>query len=128
MAYYVCDTHALVWYLTGSSSLSQRAKDIMLRAERGNEQIFVPTIVLAELLTIAEKKRASVDVNSVLDVLGRAVGFLVTSFDYRVFIEMISLDGDLELHDRVVAATSQILNAPVITMDPKISGKVPVVW
>ena len=44
MGKYVVDTHALLWFLTGSSQLSDRAKSIL---EDANNQLIIPAIVLA---------------------------------------------------------------------------------
>lgn len=51
---YVIDTHALVWFIEGSQNLSYKAKEIMLAAE---SPIVVPTIVLAEIKYLYERKR-----------------------------------------------------------------------
>ncbi|MBM2826401.1 MAG: PilT domain protein [Dehalococcoidia bacterium] len=128
MALYICDTHPLVWYFTGSAMLSQRAYDIVSRGERGLDQIVIPTIVLAELLVIAEKRRAPVDLSTVVAIIHGGQGFFIQSLNWPVFEHMMLLGSDLELHDRTIAATAMLLGAPVITRDPKIGAKVPVIW
>ena len=62
--YYVIDTHALVWYLTDSLSLSRKAREIIRKLPR--------------------------------------------------------IKDNLELHDRVIAATAKLYKAKIITRDRKI--------
>ena len=54
---FVADTHALIWWFTDSPKLSQKASQIFEQCERGESIIFVPSIVVAELLSIFDKKR-----------------------------------------------------------------------
>jgi PIN domain nuclease of toxin-antitoxin system len=55
MRQYVVDTHALFWYLTGSTRLSQRAKAAFDEGATGAAVIYVPAVVLAELFFLNEK-------------------------------------------------------------------------
>jgi PIN domain nuclease of toxin-antitoxin system len=125
---YVIDTHALVWYLTDDRKLSGQVASIIERGERGEVTIVIPTIVLAELLTIVEKKRAALNMQKILDWMISSKGLLVDSFDLNIFAELLRLSGELDLHDRIIAATANRYNAPVLTQDPALSRAVRAVW
>ena len=51
---YVTDTHALLWWFTDSPKLSLEAGEIFNLCERGEIIIFIPSIVIAELISIQE--------------------------------------------------------------------------
>lgn len=54
MERYTLDTHALLWYFAESSSLTKTAEKCLDQADRGDAIVFVPTIVLAEALSVCE--------------------------------------------------------------------------
>ena len=56
MTRYVTDTHALVWHLQSNPHLSETARGIFRDADTGNNQILVPSIVLVEMVYLAERK------------------------------------------------------------------------
>ncbi len=51
------DTHAFIWYLQSNVRLSANARDVFMDADNGANEIFVPSIVLVELIYLAEHKR-----------------------------------------------------------------------
>lgn len=53
---YVADTHSLIWFLASDANLPQKARAVFERVEEGEDSIVIPTIVLAELMHISEKK------------------------------------------------------------------------
>jgi PIN domain len=59
---YVLDTHAVVWFLEGSSRLGAAAKIAM---NDPTADLVVPTIVLVEAGFLYAKKRSTVDVDAV---------------------------------------------------------------
>jgi predicted nucleic acid-binding protein len=67
----LADTHALIWYFTGSSRLSVTADQILQRAERGEIGLIVPTIVLAEAISVSERKNPGISIDEILDRLAR---------------------------------------------------------
>jgi PIN domain nuclease of toxin-antitoxin system len=56
---FVADTHALLWWFTDSPKISDAASEIFKQCERGENIVFIPSIVVAELLSIFDKKRVS---------------------------------------------------------------------
>ncbi|TAK65299.1 MAG: PIN domain-containing protein [Dehalococcoidia bacterium] len=125
---FVVDTHALVWYLTDDKKLSAKAASLIEQSERGGVKMVIPTIVLAELLTIVEKKRVPLAMTTVLDWMIACPGVLVSPLDLLVFAEMLRMGQGLELHDRIIAATANQYAVHVITRDPALSAAVRTVW
>lgn len=113
----VVDTHPLVWYFTEDPRLSARAREFLEQAEAGAVQALVPTIVLAEIAHISERKKAPVSVHEVVTTLRQENGFAVVPFDFEVFSTMLKLPAEWELHDRVIAATARYYSASLLTKD-----------
>ena len=55
MARYVTDTHALLWYLSGSERLGVAARQAFDQVVNGQGEVVIPAIVIAEFIRIAEK-------------------------------------------------------------------------
>ena len=55
MTGYVTDTHALLWHLLKSKRISKDASSVFEDADDGKLQIFVPSIVLVEIVYLTEK-------------------------------------------------------------------------
>jgi PIN domain nuclease of toxin-antitoxin system len=53
----VLDTHAVVWFLSGSTRLSLTARTVIESAERNADDIFISSISLVELIYLAERSR-----------------------------------------------------------------------
>jgi len=57
MSSFVVDTHAFVWYVSGSPRLSARALDVMQTSVAAGFPILVPAISLVEIVYLVEKGR-----------------------------------------------------------------------
>ena len=64
---FVADTHALVWWFTDSPKIGSRAAKAFEKCENGEAIIFIPSIVIAEALSIFEKKSVSFDFEKLLN-------------------------------------------------------------
>ncbi len=127
---YLTDTHSLVWFLNRDSNLSDNARKTFLLAEKGEAIILIPTIVLAELLFICEKKSFKNNFLDFISLIKNSQNFVLYNLDLEVIIECNNLIKINEMHDRIIAATAKILNAIVITKDTQIkeSGDVKIIW
>jgi PIN domain nuclease of toxin-antitoxin system len=114
---YVSDTHALLWWFTDSQKISSRAAEIFEKCERGESVIFIPAIVLAEALTIFEKKRVSFNFRTLFRKMDASENFMFIALDYPIFQEMMQLKEIPEIHDKIIAATAKHLKVPIITKD-----------
>ena len=114
---FVTDTHALVWWFIDSPKLGPIAADIFEKCEKGENLIFIPSIVIAEALSIFEKKRISFDLRRLLRRINGSKNFVIIPLDYPILQEMLNLKAVPELHDKIIVSTAKHLNAPLITKD-----------
>ncbi len=123
------DAHALIWYTDVKSNryLSSRAMDAITSAEREGI-IYVPIIVLLEILSVIEKGRYPLDFDALLLDIERNTSYQIVPFDTDLLKMAMRLPG-LELHDRVIAATAMLTNSVLVSRDREIRASgVPVVW
>lgn len=125
---FIADTHALAWYLTNDVQLGKKAKEIFESAEKGETIILIPTIVLAELLYIIEKKRARVDFISVLNIIRQGKNYVTIPLTLGIIEETCRVQSIPELHDRIIASTARLLKSKVLTKDPHIKNAVETIW
>ncbi len=130
MKKFLTDTHAILWFIAEDKRLPAKIREIFLKAEKGEVQIIIPTIVLAELLYICEKGKAPLPLIYVIERIKMSTGFKVVPFDLDVLEEMLDLPKDLEMHDRIICATAILYDAIIITKDKILTklGKVKTIW
>jgi PIN domain nuclease of toxin-antitoxin system len=114
---FVSDTHALLWWFTDSPRLGPNALAVFEQCERGEHVIFIPSIVIAEALSIFDKKRISFNFRTLFRNISNSRNFVLIALDYQVLQKMIDLKDIPELHDKIIAATAKHLNLPIITKD-----------
>jgi predicted nucleic acid-binding protein len=125
---YIADTHALVWHLTGDDRLGKKAKDALRKADRGEVEVVIPTVVLAEALYISRKR--DIPFNILVDLIRNAKNYSVYPLGLNVILEMTRLGAGYSIHDAVIVATAKLLEAPIITRDKEIhkSGDAQTIW
>ncbi|MGD1076362.1 MAG: hypothetical protein ABR903_09865 [Thermodesulfovibrionales bacterium] len=74
---FVTDTHALLWWFTDSPKMSAKAAEIFERCEKGESILFVPSIVIAEALSIFDKKRVTFDFKKLFKKLHDSDKFVI---------------------------------------------------
>ena len=114
---FVTDTHALLWWFTDSPKLSAKASEIFEKCEKGESIIFIPSIVIAESLSIFDKKRVTFDFKNLFKNINDSENFVLISLDYSILQKMVDLKDIPELHDKIIVSTAKYLNLPVITKD-----------
>ena len=127
---FVVDTHALWWYLRSPERLSIAAAAVFRLAETGNAIIVVPAIVVAEFYFLSAKLGQPLVPADLLDTLS-SVGGIELSDLGRAQLENLDRFPEIsEMHDKLIAAESIVLDAPVVSRDEKIvaSGRVASVW
>ncbi len=113
---YTIDTHALIWYMEGHPALS-------LRAKRAMDEIFLGkklgALSVISMLEAWHNKVKNPKFDFVKFRQGLATPNLVM---IPVAEEIIKLCFDLpdilEIHDRVIAATTKLTESILITRDP----------
>jgi len=125
----VVDTMAFILHLE-KRKLTPWVKSIFKAAESGNITIFVPGIVMAEILYLSERKRIGLSLQDVAKYLPHFPNFREYPLDLRIVRAASEITDVKELHDRLIAATGRALNIPVMTNDPMIqsSAFVQTIW
>lgn len=114
---YIADTHALLWWFTASPKLGSHATQIFQQCEEGGAVVFVPSIVIAEALSIFDKKRIAFDFRKLLTKITASENYVIVSLDIAILKKMIDLKDISELHDKIIVSTAKYLNLPLITKD-----------
>lgn len=134
MSEYVTDTHVLHWHLTGDPRLSPMARQLLAEADTGLHRIFVPSIILVEMIYLVEKGKLN---RSLLQQLLGLVEVARSSYTIAVLDSgtaraMLSIPRTAvpDMPDRIIAATAHHLGIPLITQDDKIhkANIVPIIW
>ncbi len=125
---HVADTHALVWHLSGDERLGKRAGAVFAKAEKGEAEIVLPTVVLAEALYLSRKGHVSF--GGLIDSVNNARNYSVYPLGLNVILQMRKLRAEYSIHDAVIVATAKILDAPILTRDETIKklGDAKAIW
>ncbi len=121
---YVTDTHSLVWHLTDDPKLSASARKVFKRADNSKDVIFIPCIVLFELIYLIEKKKINVPFDTFVRLISSSLNYKVEPICLPVIekTRQISRKSVKDPWDRLIAATSMHLNLPLITHDRTLRG------
>lgn len=114
---FLTDTHALLWHFINSSSISQKAKVIFDKCERGEYIIFIPSIVIAECLSIFDKKKISFDFKDLFNRITGSENYAIIPLDHKVLQQMAETKEVSELHDKIIVSTAKMIEVPLITKD-----------
>ncbi len=118
----VTDTHALLWWFTASPKLGSGASQCFEKCETGEFTIAIPTIVIAEALSIFDKKRISFDFKRLFKQIHASGNFVLVPLDYPILEQMVDLKDIPELHDKIIVSTAKYLGLPIITKDKGIQN------
>jgi len=131
---YVLDAHALIWHLQGSDSLSPTARSILDDVDAGKAGAVVPSIVLVEMVYLAEKKRIP---SESLDAALRCFreggeNYQLAALDLAVIEGLKQIPRSMvpDMPDRIIAATALAMDLPLLSTDSQIAalGEIEVIW
>lgn len=127
---FVTDTHALLWWFANSPKISPKASAIFEKCEKGENVIFVPSIVIAEALSIFDKKRISFNFKKLFKDIHDSENFILIALDYPILRKMVAMKDISELHDKIIVSTAKYLNLPIITKDETLRGlpRIKTIW
>jgi PIN domain nuclease of toxin-antitoxin system len=127
---FVTDTHALLWWFTNTPKISPKVSMIFDKCEKGENVIFVPSIVVAEALSIFDKKRISFNFKKLFEKIHDSENFILIALDYPILQKMVALKDIPELHDKIIVSTAKYLNLPIITKDETLQNlpSIKTVW
>ena len=129
----VSDTHSAIWYISDSPKLSISAVKAMDDAADAGEPIYVSAITLVEITYLIEKGRLPErDLTDLLKELKNpASNFELVPIDLAVtqMLRLIPRSDVPDMPDRIITATAQHLNLPLVTRDNKIrAANVTTIW
>ena len=126
---YVTDTHSLVWYLTEDPRLSNKALSVLASSENEGT-IIVPAVVLAEIMFIARKGRVTISFDETLKKIEESDNFVIAHLDSDTLRIADKIEADIEMHDKLIAATALYYETPLITKDENLilSEVITTVW
>jgi PIN domain nuclease of toxin-antitoxin system len=125
------DTCAVIWDALDPERLSRAAK---IAIKRSKDERIICDISLWEIAMLIEKRRLVIDETATgfLHLVLRARNFIVQEITPEIAELSATLDASLggDPADRLIAATSIVLNAPVITADTRLlqTGVVRTIW
>lgn len=129
----VSDTHSAIWFLAKSPNISSIARQAMRDATDAGEPIYVSAITLVEITYLIEKGRLpEQDLTDLLKELKNpASNFELVPIDLAVTqtLRLIPRSAVPDMPDRIIAATAQHLNLPLVTRDNKIrAANLTTIW
>ena len=123
------DTHTLIWYFHKNSNekLSVDALRVIKEAEaRGI--IYIPTVVLMEIMRLLEKKRYPVSFDAVLEYIEGNESYKIVPLTTKI-VRNIRDFQNVDLHDRVIMATALITGSVLVSKDKEVKAPgLNVIW
>ena len=117
------DTHALVWWVNGSESLSANASQAIKETLTNDSEILVSSISAWEIAMLITKSRLilSMDVETWLDEVSQIDGLRFVPVNNEISIKSTVLPGEFHKDpaDRIIVATARKFAVPVVTADEK---------
>jgi predicted nucleic acid-binding protein len=103
---------------------------IFTDADEGKAFVIVPSIVLEEIIYIAENKQGAVKFGELLKKIEGNSNYIVYDLNTEILVEMENCKRLKDLHDRIIVATARLTHAKLITKDDTIinSGYAETVW
>ncbi len=105
--------------MMGKRVINDKSHQAFLSADRGEDTIIIPAVVLMEVLYLFEKNRISIDLLRIEDLL-RSRNYQCEPLTLEILKTASEITDIPELHDRLIAATARYLDLPLITNDPVI--------
>ncbi len=133
MAGVLADTHAIIWYLTKSDRLSDRALEAFETAIRNNDKIYISVITVVEMAYLVEKNKipSSAFKKLLAKIESDEIPIEVIPLDLFIAREITGIPRDIvpDMPDRIIAATAQYHELPLITCDAHILKlKIDTIW
>jgi PIN domain nuclease of toxin-antitoxin system len=116
----IADTHIAIWVMLAPEKLSRHAASTFTKAERRGS-LMLADITLWEIAMLIKKKRIhiGIDTQLFLDEMLAAYNFSIIGINNAIAAQAVSLPMSInnDPADRIIAATSLIYGAVLITAD-----------
>ena len=117
------DTCAIIWDALNASKLSPRAKKVIKQNE---SQLLICDISIWEISMLIKKKRLVIDETAAgfINLLLQSRNYLVQEITPEIAELSVNFGSELnnDPADRLIAATSILANAPIVTADENLRG------
>ncbi len=121
MSEFVTDAHPLIWHLTRDKRLSASCRQIFTEADAGTNVIWIPAIVVVEMIFLIERRRfPTALLNQTYSLLlPPTVNYRLRSLDLTILNTLQEIERETvpEMPDRIIAATALSLNLPLLSRD-----------
>jgi len=128
LSWYVPDSHCIAWHFVRDGRLTERASQLMRGAELGLNGLIVPTIVMAELQLLYERRLPNLPLEQIIRRLDELPEVLIVPFDMEIYGAFRQLPGDIDIHDRIIAATAIHFGVPLVTRDRRLQQLPGGIW
>ena len=131
---YVTDAHALLWHLYWPQRVASAAQQVFSDADAGQGCIYVPAVVVAEMLMVVQKGRLP---GASLDHLLPHLRAMATSDNYplspllpETVIASHQYTSIPDIFDRLIVTETISRGVPLVTRDPVIRqlGLISTIW
>ena len=115
------DTHAWIWWVNGSPSLSEVARETIERS-CADSTLFISSMSVWEIALLVKKGRLSLSIN-VADWVTYSEGLPYLTFvpvNNRIALNAVTLPLHPDPADRIIVATALYLGSSLVTKDDKI--------
>lgn len=117
------DTHALVWWVTGTPQLSRPAR-AAIETEAQDGEILVSAISAWEVAMLVKTERLALTmaVEDWLDTVAQVPSIRFVPVDVRISVHSVDLPGEFHKDpaDRIILATARLYSVPLVSADMKI--------
>ena len=134
MPEFVTDAHPLVWHLTRDAHLSPCCRRIFAQTDAGKSTIWVPAIVLVEIIYLVEKRRLPEALTDRMFALLEppAVNYRLVGLDLTILRALRQVKREVvpDMPDRIIAATALSLGLPLLSRDRALAAvkELEVIW
>lgn len=130
----VADTHIVIWYLRDADRLSEQAAITLDSTLQAGDPIYIAAISLVEVTYLVERGRIPLEAFDLLveQLTDASSALIVVPLDLAIAQTLRQIPRDIvpEMPDRIIAATAQHLNLPLITRDLRIRAltTIQIIW
>ena len=126
---FVADTMAVVLRLE-KRKMPAHTRLIFERAERGEVEIIIPAMVMAEIGYLSERRKIELTLPELATYCINYPTVIIRPDSAKTIESAFEIDDIPELHDRIIAGTAYELAIPLISNDPRIesSAFVTTIW